>query len=170
MVAWSPPRRFPKAAAMINSFWKWRPKPAPESASRFGTAIARLTCVTDNLWSSRPGFAASAIFKTRASSTTKPSPPAALFTGCPVNSAAGGEGFVVELARVLKIADAANPGLELHKLSVTQVRRAIAVPKREADSGAGFGRHFQNELIIAAAFGKRRGGDHATIQEHTFSC
>lgn len=61
---------------------------APKARARVSLALPDGASAPDlqygQLVDSRPGFAASAIFKTRASSITKHSPPAALFTGQPV--------------------------------------------------------------------------------------
>jgi len=78
--------------------------------------------------------------------------------------AARGETFVIELAWILEIADAAHPGFKFHKLAVGKVWRPFAVANRQVHPDASFGRKLKIELV--ATFGERRGRDDAAFQEH----
>ena len=80
--------------------------------------------------------------------------------------AARREGFVVERAGILEIADAAHAGFEFDELPIAQVGRRFAIANRQADARASVGREFEDELI--AAFVKRRGRDHTAIQKDLF--
>lgn len=80
--------------------------------------------------------------------------------------AARGESFVIEFARILKIADAAHSSLQFRELPIAQVRRDLVVAKRNGNSDTSVGSEFQNKLV--PAFGKCGRRDYAAIQDHCF--
>jgi len=88
--------------------------------------------------------------------------------GCsPIDIAARREAFVIELAGVLEIADAAHAGFDLDELSVAQVGRRLVVAQSNADAGPGFRRKLENELVTL--FGKGRRRNYAAIQDNRFA-
>ncbi len=82
--------------------------------------------------------------------------------GRPKNVAARRQAFIVELPRILEIADTTYPGFQCDKLSVAQIGGDLGTPKSNGDAGTGFRPKFDDELI--APLGKCRGSNHAPVQ------